>query len=224
MAFNGFPPKVRSTPVPSPIFGPLLEEIDDLSELKCILRIVWLVNQKKGHPRFLTLNEILSDRVLVKALASIQNTSHTLIKKALSRCVSRGSLITGRRNACDQSPGEILYMINTEINRKSLLQITNNSEIVNHYPKPVPWEGSVERSNIFALYEDNIGMLSPIIADELKKAEQLYPATWIEKAFKEAVSRNRRNWRYIQRILQRWELDGTSDGRFERSFKKAGYY
>ena len=67
-------------------------------------------------------------------------------------------------------------------------------------------------------------MLSPIIADELRKAEQLYPATWIEKAFKEAVSRNRRNWRYIRRILERWELDGTSDGRFERSSKKAGYY
>ena len=224
MTFNGFPAKVQSTPVPSPVFGPLLEDIDDLAELKCILRIIWLLNQKKGHPRFLTLNEILGDRVLIRALGSIQNASHAVIKKALSRCVSRGSLLTGRRDACDQHTEEILYMINTETNRKSLLRITTDSKVIIDYPKSRPWEGSIERSNIFALYEDNIGMLSPIIADELKRAEQLYPVTWIEKAFKEAVSRNRRNWRYIQRILQRWELDGTSDGRFERSFKKAGYY
>ena len=38
MAFGGFPRRVQYTPVPSPVFGPLLEEIDDLGELKCTLR------------------------------------------------------------------------------------------------------------------------------------------------------------------------------------------
>ena len=33
MRYEGFPKGVRSIPVPSPIFGPLLEQIDDLDEL-----------------------------------------------------------------------------------------------------------------------------------------------------------------------------------------------
>ena len=51
MNFAGFPRKVRFTPVPSPLFGPLLEQIDDLSELKCTLRLIWLLHQKRGYPQ-----------------------------------------------------------------------------------------------------------------------------------------------------------------------------
>ena len=68
------------------------------------------------------------------------------------------------------------------------------------------------QTNIFELYEQNIGLLSPLIADELKEAEERYPGEWIEGAFREAVARNVRNWRYIARILERWESQGRADG------------
>jgi len=58
-----------------------------------------------------------------------------------------------------------------------------------------------DRPNIFILYEQNIGLLTPPIADELRQAEQTYPAGWIEEAFREAVSLNKRSWRYIRAIL-----------------------
>ena len=45
----------------------------------------------------------------------------------------------------------------------------------------------VERPNIFVLYEQNIGLLSPLIAEDLKDAADQYPAEWIEAAFREAV-------------------------------------
>ena len=32
-------------------------------------------------------------------------------------------------------------------------------------------------------------------ADELREAENLYPASWIEDAFREAVEQNKRSWR-----------------------------
>ncbi len=66
----------------------------------------------------------------------------------------------------------------------------------------------VERPNIFTLYEQNIGLLSPMIAEELKDAADHYPAEWIESAFREAVLLNKRNWRYINAILRRWETEG----------------
>ena len=50
MKFNGFPDRVRSIPAPAPLFGTLLEQIDDLAELKCLLRVLWLLQQKKGYP------------------------------------------------------------------------------------------------------------------------------------------------------------------------------
>lgn len=66
----------------------------------------------------------------------------------------------------------------------------------------------VERPNIFVLYEQNIGLLSPLIAEELKDAADQYPAEWIEAAFREAVHYNKRKWTYIRAILRRWETEG----------------
>ncbi|HLH63770.1 MAG TPA: DnaD domain protein [Ktedonobacteraceae bacterium] len=66
----------------------------------------------------------------------------------------------------------------------------------------------IERPNIFVLYEQNIGLLSPLIADELQDAADHYPADWIEAAFREAVQHNKRKWSYIRAILRRWETEG----------------
>jgi DNA replication protein len=66
----------------------------------------------------------------------------------------------------------------------------------------------VERPNIFVLYEQNIGLLSPLIAEELRDAADQYPAEWIEAAFREAVLQNKRRWNYIRAILKRWETEG----------------
>ncbi|HVU69349.1 MAG TPA: DnaD domain protein [Ktedonobacteraceae bacterium] len=66
----------------------------------------------------------------------------------------------------------------------------------------------VEQPNIFVLYEQNIGLLTPMIASQLEDAADHYPADWIEAAFSEAVQRNKRNWKYIHAILRRWETEG----------------
>jgi DNA replication protein len=74
--------------------------------------------------------------------------------------------------------------------------------------------------NIFALYEQNIGIITPMIAEELKEADKLYPPQWIEEAFKEAVTLNKRSWKYIARILERWASEGKDSGKHRRSIKK----
>jgi DNA replication protein len=74
--------------------------------------------------------------------------------------------------------------------------------------------------NVFALYEQNIGIITPMIAEELKEAEKIYPLQWIEEAFKEAVALNKRSWRYIARILERWASEGKDSGEHKRSIKK----
>ena len=62
-----------------------------------------------------------------------------------------------------------------------------------------------------------------MIAEELKEAESRFPQQWIEDAVRESVKGNKRNWRYIFSILERWESEGRDDGRFRRDTKTVGY-
>ena len=222
MAFDGFPRGVRSIPVPSPLFGPLLEQIDDLAELKATLRVIWLLHQKRGHPRFLTRGELVADRTLTRALAGAGVSYPLRMDEALARAVARGTLITGTLR--HMGALQEIYALNTESDRRALSPLMEASNGHDDAVHAETWETDTERPNIFALYEDNIGMLNPMIADELREAEQLYPAAWIEHAFRESVSLNKRSWRYIARILERWDREGMPDGEPRRHHKKAGYY
>ena len=220
MAYAGFPRKVRFTPVPSPLFGPLLEQIDDLDELKCTLRVIWLLQQKRGYPRFLTLDELLADPTLVRAVARNEGERGGRVEAALHRAVERGTLVS-RRLDLDGRDRQV-FALNAEPDRAALGQLPQAGQPVEQMPEQQPWEGPAERPNIFSLYESNIGMLNPMIAEQLKEAEQMYPAEWIESAFREAVSLNKRSWRYINRILEQWEREGRSDGRDRRGAETAG--
>lgn len=71
-------------------------------------------------------------------------------------------------------------------------------------------ESPAPKPNIFTLYENNIGLLTPIMADELRAAEQEFPAEWVADAFKEAIKANVRRWSYIRAILDRWKVEGRT--------------
>jgi DnaD/phage-associated family protein len=112
-----------------------------------------------------------------------------------------------------------LYFVNTEADRTAVARIESGELETGALVKAEPYQISPEQPNIFTLYEKNIGMLTPIIAEELKEAEKLYPASWIQDAFKEAVDLNKRSWRYISRILERWAAEGKDDGEPGRDSK-----
>jgi DnaD/phage-associated family protein len=69
----------------------------------------------------------------------------------------------------------------------------------------------VERPNVFKMYEENIGPLTPMIADILKDAEDLYSSEWISEAIEIAVKNNKRNWKYCEAILKRWKDQGKHE-------------
>ena len=122
----------------------------------------------------------------------------------------------------DGVPDDI-YFLNTEANRQIVTRVQNGELRLSGLKA----EGQTyieveEQPDIFTDYEENIGMLTPMIAEELREAEKLYPKTWINDAIKEAVAFNKRNWRYIARILENWSTEGRSNGTYRRdSTKKA---
>ncbi len=60
-------------------------------------------------------------------------------------------------------------------------------------------------------YESEIGMLSPMIADELREASTTYPLQWIMDAIKESATQNKRGWKYVLAILTRWKAQGNQE-------------
>ncbi len=63
-------------------------------------------------------------------------------------------------------------------------------------------------AKISNLYEDNIGRLTPTIAERLKDIVGEYEEGWFEEALKEAVGLEHRNLKYIEAILERWKVEG----------------
>ena len=214
--FSGFPGKTKFTPIPNLFFSAVLPQIDDLAELKVTLHIFWAVYQKRGYPRFVTCRELLGNPMLTKGLES-NGSPGDLLQRSLDQAVSRGTLL----HLTLERDGDIddLYFVNTEADRRAVARIESGELNLGELVRREPCPASQERPNIFTLYEQNIGMLSPIIAEELKEAEKLYPASWIEDAFREAVDLNKRSWRYISSILRRWAAEGKDDGEHRRHSK-----
>jgi DnaD/phage-associated family protein len=73
-----------------------------------------------------------------------------------------------------------------------------------------------EWGRLVRTYEQNIGLLTPLIVDALHSASERYPSAWVEEAIVLATQANRRSWRYIQRILERWEAEGRDLGATRR--------
>ncbi len=62
--------------------------------------------------------------------------------------------------------------------------------------------------NAYAVYESNIGMLTPLIADGIDDWLKIYPENWIPEAIGEAVKNEARNFKYCDAILKRWAVEG----------------
>jgi len=150
--------------------------------------------------------------------------SEDLLDEGLERAVARGTLL--RVSVKDPEGGdsqESWYFLNDPPSRQAVEKIERGELRLGGMPSRPGERVEVERPNIFALYEQNIGLLQPLIAEELREAEKTYPPDWIEEAFKIAVERNARNWRYIQAILERWAREGKDDGEVRRDSKEDRY-
>ena len=204
--FAGFPAgKLPTTTLPSLFFSELLPVIDNLAELKVTLHLIWLIGRKRGSLRYARLSELMSDQRLLDGLATKNATGETILRDALERATARGTVLHAVVYR-----GEVIedwYLINGPNGRQVVEKLRlGELDVTADVAEDIQLQ--VERPNIFVLYEQNIGLLQPMIAEELREAEQQYPPDWIVEAFHEAVALNKRNWRYVLRILERWRAEG----------------
>lgn len=218
--FDGFPRRMEFTPVPNAFINRLLSDISDINELKITLHLFKTIYGKKGSPRFAALSELLNDKGLLNSLKGKDKKPQENVKEALALAVKRGTILS--ITVDKEGKPEDIYFINTESDRQVVSRIKNGEFVLSGLKTGGP--GSIEteeRPDLFTLYEQNIGMLTPMISEELREAEKNYPETWIADAIKEAVSLNIRNWRYIAKILENWSVEGRGDGTHRRDIKKS---
>lgn len=61
-------------------------------------------------------------------------------------------------------------------------------------------------------YEQNIGLLTPIISKRIQEALRTYPLEWIVLAIERAVAAEKRRWDYVAGVLRNWQAEGFQNG------------
>ncbi|MDO8716643.1 MAG: DnaD domain protein [Dehalococcoidales bacterium] len=214
--FGGFPARMEFTPVPNLFFSRLLAEIDDTAELKTLLCVFQAIYGKRGSPRFTTYNELTGNTGLMNSLGGGEKSAGVL-RTALAMAEKRGTIL---HLALDrEGKTEDVYFLNTPPEQQVMDKIKNGELQLPDltFKEQTCPDMAAEMPDIFTVYEENIGLLTPMIADELREAEKLYPEVWLRDAIKRAVEENKRKWSYIQAILERWTREGKDDGTHQRN-------
>jgi DnaD/phage-associated family protein len=220
--FAGFPARMQFTSIPNYFFNTLLPQINDIAELKTTLHIFETLYRKRGYPRFTTRLELSGNKSLMSSLKETAKSPDEALRDALEMAARRG---TALHLALDRDGvSEDVYFLNTEQDRQTVAKIQNGELSLSGLKvKEQAYIETEEQPDIFTDFEENIGMLTPMVADELREAEKIYPKTWINAAIKEAALRNKRSWEYISAILERWTAEGKSDGTHRRDSDKDKY-
>ena len=210
--FAGFPAgKARLTPVPAMFFSEVLPEIDHLGEMKVTLYAFWFLDRLETAVRYLKYADFAADERLVRSLGE------NGLDEALERAVQRGTMLKVQFQ--EEKKDAAIYFLNTARGRAAVQAIQNGQwkpEDLEAHPEMTL---EAERPNIFRLYEENIGPLTPMISDMLREAEQTYRQEWIEEAITIAVKNNVRRWKYVEAILRSWQEEGR-DGTNRRDSEK----
>lgn len=179
-----------------------MAEIEDAVELKITLFFLWRVEHMEGPFRAMCQTDFTEDALGLDA---------DEVALGLEKAVQRGSILKAEHNS------DVFYFLNSPRGRAAAQAYSDGN-----------WREAgrimagvvVERPNVFKLYEENIGPLTPMIADMLKDAEETYSDEWVAEALEIAVTRNVRNWKYVEAILKRWKEKGKYERRAQKDTVK----
>ena len=197
-----------SIPLPACFFADLLPAITDLSELRVTLMLHFLV--ATGTP-LIEEEALARDPTLRRGIVPPGSTLDpgVAIRRGLERALTRGSLLAVQ--AADSGDERRWYTVNSPAGRELIHDLEQGqqalADLVDASLPPV----TQARPTIFRLYERHIAVLTPLVAQQLAAAADEYPYDWITDAFDEAVARDRRSWRFVRYLLERWAREGKDD-------------
>jgi DNA replication protein len=197
--------------IPRVYFDEVLTHATSYDELQILLAAIRLMMIAGSEPATIDEEAIMRDARLnaVLSTTATSQSSTSRIIRALNQSVVRGALVRSsrmegnRQSIVYQLAGEGQPVADSESQLMDAFDGDSSAPLSPHNP---------QAASVYTAYEDNIGMLTPLVADQIRLALELYPASWVHEAIGEAVAYNRRQWRYIQRVLQNWSADGRITG------------
>ena len=154
--------------LPAYFYRELLPAIDDLAELKLTVFSLAALGQKEGDFRYLRFREFIADERLMRGLA-VANPSaaaEETVERALEKAVARGTLLLAEVATAGETER---YYFSADESGVALQRRIQAGEW-----RPAA-DGEIEllppRPSIYALYEENIGVLTPMIAESIKEAQ-----------------------------------------------------
>lgn len=190
--------------VPAGLLRDVLTRVQDLAEMKAVMFVLEAVT-RRGTPG-VWFEDLLDTRIMQAVVgADSPRPTEERLRQALDRGVANGFLfrvVAGGGRAC--------YLPASEENRALVGRLrAGDVEAPDILGLDPAARAAIYRPNIYAVYEQHIGPLTPLVAEQLRSAERAYPRGWIEEAIISAARYNRRSWRYIETVLLRWEETGV---------------
>ncbi len=216
--FKGFTTGQKpGTSLPESFFTELLPKIENVEELKVLLFVFWKTSRQEGPFPYVRQSDFHKDQEFVKGFGKQRGLETQALEQALEAAIKRGTLLSTVIDFKDNK--EPIYLLNSARGRAAL-EAVQKKKWNPGAKDPAAGSESLAPPNIFRIYEENIGPLTPMIAEALKEAEKLYPAPWIEEAIRIAVENNVRRWRYAEAILQNWHEKGKDERRVRGDTEK----
>ena len=215
--FEGFPGVAKATAIPNSFFAVVLPEMKSPGELLAFLWVARLVQEQRGETRFVTGDNVWATPA---AAASFEALAHgrEALDRGLQACVELGALLS--LELAGAGTRDEIYFVNNPGSRRAIVRARAGD--LELRPATTVYESPQERRpGIFRLYEEHVGTITPMVGERLLAATERFPQNWIEEAFREAAELNARNWRYIERILERWAEEGRVDEASGRNPTKA---
>lgn len=207
-SFAGFVTGGAATTLPAQFFVEVLPAIEDEAELRVTLYALYAIQRQRGSLRAVRRSALAAEAPLQEVLARLGGGP--VLELALAAAVARGTLLT-----CELEDGDALVLVNHEAGRRALERLRAGLDASGGTMARLPV--AAERPvAVAAVYEQEIGALTPAIAEALAGAVERYPEAWIIDALRLAARRNARSWRYAEAVLRRWQVEGRDDDGLDR--------
>jgi len=199
------------TQVPNDLFDRLKEF--DKADLKVLLAVIRATFGYHRDRAKITTREMATLTGL--SVASVQPAAEKLEKMGLIEQIKDGTHTTvWRAVVADDS------MIGTKKKKRDstigtsviqpLVQTDSTTDTLQSSLKKDKEKETKLEGEVFKLYEQNIGNMTPIIADRLGEMLNEYGNIFVADAITEAAERNARNIKYIEACCRNWKANGRA--------------
>lgn len=177
----------------------------------------------------------------IRTLAQMVGTSERQIKRNIVKLEEAGEIVilrnVGRSNTnlYDLSPlkgdthdtfyeTEKVTPVTEKVTSEVIKGDTHVTQTIRTEKEPLLLGTNGDHSAVFTLYEQEIGMMSKLIADQVDDAITEFGAEGVKEAIGIASNSNVRKWSYIDGVLKRWRANGKQDKRNKVTKAEGGGY